>query len=269
MKKLSIDKIAELPQHDLNAYLGMSGHSGGVKASRKLMELTKIRDGKHILDVGCGIGNTSFYIAKKYKCDVTGVDLSEIAIERANMRRKRSYMKNRLKFLVADIQLLPFEDESFDVVIVENVLSLIGDKQMAIKETLRVTKPSGFIGNNICFWVKKSPSLSYNKETNEIEEESRIYRTKIYVFPTFSEWEDLFKKAGFAEVQYYDLSKGTVMDKVYDRGEKISYLKVLMKILYLSCKSKKLKTRFLIVSKHQKEIKKGTEIGAGLFICKK
>ena len=89
MKKLSVHEIAELPQHDLNAYLGIGGHFGGLKASQKLIELTNLVDGKRVLDVGCGIGNTSFYIAKKYKCDVVGVDFSKIAVERANEKRKR------------------------------------------------------------------------------------------------------------------------------------------------------------------------------------
>ena len=64
MKKLNINEIANLPQHDLNAYLGISGHFGGLKSTQKLIELTKIDNEKEILDVGCGIGNTSSYISK-------------------------------------------------------------------------------------------------------------------------------------------------------------------------------------------------------------
>jgi ubiquinone/menaquinone biosynthesis C-methylase UbiE len=49
-------------------------HPGGLSATSELAEASGLREGGHILDLGCGKGTTAIYLARKYGCDVTGVD---------------------------------------------------------------------------------------------------------------------------------------------------------------------------------------------------
>lgn len=266
MKKLNINEIANLPQHDLNAYLGISGHFGGLKSTQKLIELTKIDNEKEILDVGCGIGNTSSYISKNLNCNITGFDISKIGIEKAYKNNKEN---KKLNFFVADIQDIPIKDENFDAVIVENVLTLCEHKEKALEELVRITKSGGFIGFNEIFWHKKPESIKYDTETGEIKEETKIYKTKIFVFPTFNELMELFKKYKFKNVKYYEFPKLSFFEKILFTFKRIKNIKIFFKILYLSSINKELRERFLISNKHQNSINKGTVVGFGLFIIEK
>jgi len=155
-KLLSREKISEpeLSYLELMAYLGMTRHGGGWNATRELIELCQIEKGMYVLDVGCGIGKTPCYIAKRHGCRVVGVDISAKMIDWSGETAKREGVEYKVEFRVADAQDLPFEDGLFDVVIGESVLSFVPDRQKALREYVRVTKPGGYIGLNESAWLK-------------------------------------------------------------------------------------------------------------------
>jgi ubiquinone/menaquinone biosynthesis C-methylase UbiE len=149
----------ESEQHffDFAAEVGLTKHMGGLEATEELIELCQIGEDSHVLDVGCGAGQTSCYIAKRYGCSVVGVDISDRMIERSRERAKREGVADRVEFRVADAQDLPFEDDLFDAVITESVTAFPEDKQRAVKEYARVTKPGGYVGLNESTWLKVPP----------------------------------------------------------------------------------------------------------------
>jgi SAM-dependent methyltransferase len=70
-------------------------------------------------------------------------------IDKAKERARRMGLEDRVEFRVADAFELPFDDDSFDVVILESVLTpLAGDKSKALGEMVRVVRPGGRIGTN-------------------------------------------------------------------------------------------------------------------------
>jgi arsenite methyltransferase len=93
--------------------------------------------------VGCGVGVTPCYLAKKYNCRVVGVDIHPGMIERSKERAQREGVAEQVEFRVADAQELPFEDEIFDDIITESVTAFPEDKPKAVREYARVTKPGG------------------------------------------------------------------------------------------------------------------------------
>lgn len=139
------------------AKVGLTKHLGGVAATEALVELCHIGRGKKVLDVGCGVGVTPCYIAKKYDCRVVGVDISERMIERSEQRMRKTKLTDLLEFRVADALDLPFENNFFDAVITESVTSFPEDKQKAIGEYVRVTKSGGYVGLNESIWRKVPP----------------------------------------------------------------------------------------------------------------
>jgi arsenite methyltransferase len=142
---------------DFAAKVGLTKHIGGIEATEMLIELCQISKDKHILDVGCGAGVTPVFLAKTIGCSVVGVDISEGMVQRSKERAKKERLKDRIDFRNADAQELPFDDNTFDAVITESVTAFPEDKQKAVNEYVRVTKPGGYIGLNESTWLKVPP----------------------------------------------------------------------------------------------------------------
>jgi arsenite methyltransferase len=124
-------------------------HLGGQDATQKLLDMCHLDTTSSVLDVGCGGGNTACLIAQEYGSRVQGIDISEVMIAKAKERARRQGLEDIVEFRVADAFEIPFEDDTFDVVIVESVLTpLPGDKKQALLEMVRVVRPDGRIGAN-------------------------------------------------------------------------------------------------------------------------
>jgi SAM-dependent methyltransferase len=143
---------------DMQARIGISVHLGGIPATRRLLSLCHVAEASEVLDVGCGIGIGPAYVARTYGCRVVGVDHSTQMIDWARRRAREEGVEDRVIFVVADVLALPFEDDRFDVVIAESVLAFVVDKERAIAEMVRVTKPGGRVGLNEGFLLTEAPT---------------------------------------------------------------------------------------------------------------
>ncbi len=111
----------------------------------KITKLFKKNKVKRVLDLGCGAGRHTVYLAK---CgfDVYGIDISNEGIKITKRRLKKQGLKTHLK--IGDIhKKLPYKDNFFDAIISVRVLNhgRIRDIRRAIKEIKRVLKPNGLI----------------------------------------------------------------------------------------------------------------------------
>jgi ubiquinone/menaquinone biosynthesis C-methylase UbiE len=107
-----------------------------------LYKKVDLKNKKDILDVGCGTGAVTLDIAQSTKGNVVGIDIDSEKLEEAE--RVLSIIPN-IKLMKADTLNLPFEDESFDLVVFSVVLIYIKDQQKAIREMARVTKRGGYV----------------------------------------------------------------------------------------------------------------------------
>ena len=145
---------------DMQAYVGITKHNGGYAATNELLSLCHIEDAQEVLNVGCGIGVGSVYIARNYGCRVVGVDISEKMIEWSRQRARDERVEEKVEFQVANVLELPFKADRFDVVFCESVLAFVEDKPRAIQECVRVARPGGYVGLNETFWTGEvSPEL--------------------------------------------------------------------------------------------------------------
>jgi ubiquinone/menaquinone biosynthesis C-methylase UbiE len=96
--------------------------------------------GRTVLEIGCGIGMDSHRMARR-GLRVTGIDLTEIAVETARSRFARDGLHG--KFETGDAESLPFADGQFDYVYSFGVLHHVADTERAIGEVWRVLKPGG------------------------------------------------------------------------------------------------------------------------------
>jgi phosphatidylethanolamine/phosphatidyl-N-methylethanolamine N-methyltransferase len=109
----------------------------GRVAAIKLLE---IKPDDRVLEVGVGTGlNLPLY---PRDCDVTGIDISEEMLRKAN-ERVRTCGMTHTKLMVMDGSKLDFPDNSFDRVIATYVISAVPDPVKTLLEMRRVCKPSG------------------------------------------------------------------------------------------------------------------------------
>lgn len=155
--KKEADASSHLSVFDLQAELGMTKHMGGQQATEELVELCYIDETTTVLDVGCGVGLTARYLATEIGCNVVGVDISSRMIVRAEEYAANASVSDRVQFRTGDVEDLPYEDDRFDVVIVESVVSLLKEKNRAVRECVRVVRPGGFVGFNETIWIKTPP----------------------------------------------------------------------------------------------------------------
>ena len=103
-----------------------------------------LEGGENVLDLGCGGGLDCFLAAQKVGADglVIGVDMTQKMVERAREAARRHGYVN-VEFRVGDIENLPVDDESMDVVISNCSVNLCPDKCAAYCEAFRVLKPGG------------------------------------------------------------------------------------------------------------------------------
>jgi len=139
---------------DVQAAVGISKHPGGYAATDRLHELCHMADANEVLDVGCGIGVSPVYIAKRFKCRIVALDLSEKMLAWSRQRARRAGLTGRITFQQGDVRELPFEENRFDVTIVESVLAFVEDKDTALRELIRVTRPGGYVGINENCWLQ-------------------------------------------------------------------------------------------------------------------
>ncbi|MBN1919295.1 MAG: class I SAM-dependent methyltransferase [Verrucomicrobia bacterium] len=111
-------------------------HDRQQKALVRLF-LPPIERGSRLLDVGCGTGHWSRFLARLGFL-VVGIDISPALIETA-----RSSTCNRCRFLVANAHELPFADKAFDVAAAMAVLEFVSEPELAVAEMVRCTRTPG------------------------------------------------------------------------------------------------------------------------------
>jgi len=108
--------------------------------------LADLKKGETVLDLGAGAGIDVFLAADKVGSEghVIGVDMTEEMVKRANETAKKYRYKN-VEFRLGEIENLPLEDNSVDVIISNCVINLSPDKLKTYREANRVLKPGGRI----------------------------------------------------------------------------------------------------------------------------
>lgn len=157
----------------------------------------EIASGK-ILDIGCGTGLLAIEFAKNLSgVEITGLDLSDVALEVARDNVQKSEVIERISFQKGDAEDIPFADNAFDLVISSNTLHLIMNPIKMFNEIHRVLKTKGkfFISDFRRSWIgifSKHVRASYSpKEVKTFLSQSELQNWKVrdYFF-----WLSIFSK---------------------------------------------------------------------------
>ncbi len=174
---------------DCLASFGVGGaHPGGLKLTKRILSREYINQETSILDVGCGTGQTSAYIAEKYRCSVTSLDSNNTMLMKAKQRFLS--LKLPINSVYGSAENLPFPDGLFDFILSESVTSFT-DVPLALREFTRVLKPKGVL-LAIEMVLEDLPSKEEVKRTLDFYGVSQFF--------TESQWHNLFKMAGFKQI---------------------------------------------------------------------
>lgn len=103
-----------------------------------LLETLEISGGEKVIDIGCGIGNQS-YILSKTSSEVLGIDLQAFMIDYAKENRNNE----NIVYLCEDFMKTDFPEDYYDIVICQNVMFHIEDKEVFLKKVYKLLKRGG------------------------------------------------------------------------------------------------------------------------------
>jgi arsenite methyltransferase len=128
------EALDRIPEPAMASFAGVGYH----------FDLARLQPGERVLDLGSGSGTDAFYaaIAVGETGEVVGVDFTDEQVEKARHLAASSDFP-QVRFEHARIEELPFEDESFDVVISNGVINLSPQKDRVFAEAQRVLRPGG------------------------------------------------------------------------------------------------------------------------------
>jgi len=157
----------------------------------------QLREGETVLDLGSGGGIDVFRASKLVgeKGRVIGLDATPEMIFRAR-ETARKYDYRNVEFRLGEIEHMPIDGDSVDLVISNCVLNLVPDKQLAFKEIYRVLKPGGKI--------TVSDMVATQGGRKEIKPEE--WAACIAGAITYDEYQGILEKTGFVDIKGSDES---------------------------------------------------------------
>ena len=118
-------------------------HGKGVIATEELVAELQPKASDNLLDIGCGIGGPARWIAAKYGCRVTGVDLTAEFCAAARELNNLTGLADRVEILHGSALSLPAPNNNFDHAYSQAALMNISDKRGVFREAFRVLRPGG------------------------------------------------------------------------------------------------------------------------------
>ncbi|MGD9078893.1 MAG: class I SAM-dependent methyltransferase [Desulfobacterales bacterium] len=200
-------------------------HLGGLDATRALIDLCPVKANSHVIDIGCASGKTACDLARRYGCNVIGVDILPGMVELAKERASIEGVTGKVDFMVGDAQKLPMGDDLFDIVLGEFITGLVNDKEGAISEYVRVAKPGGTIGLNEATWLKMPPP----QEIIGFLDRTVGYKNELF---TTEGWKNLLERFGIKQIRAITYKSESLSDPKEDIKDLIrSFPKVLYSLI--------------------------------------
>ncbi|MGI9523156.1 MAG: class I SAM-dependent methyltransferase [Hyphomicrobiaceae bacterium] len=119
-------------------------HARGFQATIELADELPIKSGDHIVDIGCGLGGPARYLADRFYCRVSGIDITLPFVEAANKLTALLKMDDQVHAELGNGSQLPYDDASFDGGYTLHVTMNVEDRDRFYGEAFRVLKPGAF-----------------------------------------------------------------------------------------------------------------------------
>jgi ubiquinone/menaquinone biosynthesis C-methylase UbiE len=170
--------------------------AGGEDLYRRIARLTEVGPGTEVLTAACGRGTSTIHLATAYAIACAGVERDANLVREAETRALEAGVADRVHFQRAELDDLPYRDETFDVTIGELSLATATDPARAIQELARVTRPLGAVVLVQLIW------------TGNVEAERREHLVRyLGARPMMLvEWKQMLRDAGVVDLVTEDWS---------------------------------------------------------------
>jgi len=170
-------------------------HIGGRQASEDFISQLELSADDHTLDVGCGIGGTCRFVASRFGCRVTGIDLTPEFVSTGQSLCDWVGLSGQVELHQGDASAMPFTDQSFDAAFMLHVGMNIANKAGLFAEVYRLIKPGGFFGVYDVMQTSDEP-LSYPVPWSSVAGTSAL--------ATRAQYTEALELAGFGVLKIRD-----------------------------------------------------------------
>ena len=178
-----------------------------LQLTEYLAELANVQTGSTVLDIGCGLGGSTIYLAQKYKACATGITISPVQVEMA--RKAAAAAQLDARFLLMDAEALNFALQ-FDLLWSVESISHYHDHRSFFANAARFLKPGGTFA--LTDWFKR-PGLSPAQTRKFIEP---IDRGMYVDLETMDDYESHLVAGGLQIIHRQDLTRQCA--KTWDLG---------------------------------------------------
>jgi len=251
-QSFTIEEIEELGYYDFMGYMGVPFFNiGGAASMDRLAELCRVDEDTVVLDVGCGTGGNSCYLAEKYGCRVVGIDIAEQMIRYAQKRAEDLRLTDRVSFQVGDAYGLEFPEGGFDAVLTVFTSQFL-EPSRAFPEFHRVLRQGGYLGINEMYRADHVP-LEAVERVDYGEQVFRELTDLPFTLRSPSVWREAFRAAGFTDTVVEEhsnyMGQAESLSMIEEIGGWGRFLGILWEMLVLAVRSGKIRGRFGKISK--------------------
>jgi tocopherol O-methyltransferase len=175
-----------------------------LRANNVLADAVGIMPGERVLDAGCGLGGSSFWLATYRRAIVAGIALGPDQIILATREANRRQLAGKCMFLVADFHRLPFPNECFDVVWAQESLCHSSTKSAFFQEAYRILRPGGRIV--VADFFLRSPRIA---PSDRVFMDEWLEGWKIPFLWTAAQHSNAAKAAAFSNISIKDVTSHT------------------------------------------------------------
>lgn len=170
-------------------------------------EFAQIKAGDTVVDLGSGAGNDAF-VARAIVGEsgsVIGIDMTPQMIDKARNNAVKLNFDN-VEFRMGDIEAMPIDDNSVDVVVSNCVMNLVPDKQKAFAETCRILKPGGHFSISDIVLQGELPE--------NVRQSAEMYAGCVSGAQQMSDYLDIIQNAGFTNITVQKKKEITLPDDI-------------------------------------------------------
>lgn len=167
----------------------------------RLVARAQIPHFARVLDIGCGLGGASLWLARKLDCSVVGITHSPTQVMIARKGARKAGLNQDVRFAVMDANRIDLPQESFDAVWVIECSEHLADKRSFFESCARVLKPGGVLA--LSAWLATNDRISPEQAQLVSDVCKGFFCPPLATMQDYAHW---MRTCGFASVEAEDLT---------------------------------------------------------------